>query len=80
MGGDHAAVHWYVRFLEERVDELRKQLSFAAATSRGPVVAASAPEPDAASGGLAGSALRAGLKLEEEHASELAREWAAASG
>ena len=45
--------------------------SFAAATSRGPVVAASAPEPDAASGGLAGSALRAGLKLEEEHASEL---------
>ena len=33
-GGHDETVHWYVRFLEERVDELRAQLSYAATEMR----------------------------------------------
>ena len=74
-------MHCHVRFLEERVDELRKQLSFATLPcSDFTVPAAPPPEPDVASGGFPATAERAELKPEEEQAAELAREWAMATG
>lgn len=75
-------VHCYVRFLEERVDELRKQLSLAAWPCSDTTVPAAAPlpEPDVAFGGLPAIAERAEWKLEEQRAAELAREWAIATG
>ena len=77
-------VHCYVRFLEERVDELRKQLSLAALPCSDSAVPAAAPlpEPDVAFGGPlpATAEDRAEWKLEEQRAAELAREWAIATG
>ena len=82
---DAVHVHCYVRFLEERVDELRKQLSLAALPCSNSTVPAAAPlpplpEPDVAFGGLPATAERAEWKLEEQRAAELAREWAMATG
>lgn len=82
---DAVHVHCYVRFLEERVDELRKQLSLAALPCSDSTVPAAAPlpplpEPDVAFGGLPATAERAEWKLEEQRAAELAREWAMATG
>ena len=82
---DAVHVHCYVRFLEERVDELRKQLSLAALPCSDSAVPAAAPlpplsEPGVAFGGLPATAERAEWKLEEQRAAELAREWAMATG
>ena len=81
---DAVHVHCYVRFLEERVDELRKQLSLAALPCSDSAVPAAAPlpEPDVAFGGPlpATAEDRAEWKLEEQRAAELAREWAIATG
>ena len=75
---DTVHVHWYVRFLEDRVDELRNQLSLATlpcSDSAVPAVpAAPLPEPDVTFGE------RAELRFEEQQAAELAREWAMAAG
>ena len=75
-------VQLFGEFLEERVDELRKQLSFAGVPCSDSAVPAAAqpPEADVAFGAIPATAERAEWKLEEQRATELAREWAIATG